>query len=119
MPSLAAIARDVGIETDQRQTALQLLGYIRTPDAIAVLVDVVREEEPRIRASAIPALAVSDDLAAREVAIEILADPSTPSFVVRSTYRPAGPVVWEAYQRSGNKASLPSARLSRRGAGGP
>ena len=107
VPGLAAIARDRGIETGQRQTALQLLGYVRTPDAIAVLVDVVRDHEPRIRASAMPALAVSDDPTAREAAIEILADASTPSFVVHSTYRPAGPVVWEAYKRSGNTALLP------------
>jgi len=107
VPGLAAVARDPEIETSQRQTALQLLGYVRTPEAIAVLADIVHDREPRIRASALPALAVSDDPEAREAAIEVLADPSTPSFVVRSTYRPAGPAVWEAYQRSGNKALLP------------
>jgi HEAT repeat protein len=107
VPGLAAIARDNTVELGQRQTALQLLGYVRTPDAIAVLADVARDPEPRLRASAIPALAVSDDPAARDVAIEILADPSTPSFVSRSTYRPAGPVLWEADRRSGNRALLP------------
>jgi HEAT repeat protein len=107
VPGLAAIAHDSGIETSQRQTALQLLGYVRTSEAIAVLVDVVRDPDPRLRARAIPPLAASDEPAAREAAIEILADPSTPSFVIRSTYRPAGPVLWEAYQRSRNTALLP------------
>jgi HEAT repeat protein len=106
VPGLAAIARDRTVELGQRQTALQLLGYVGTPDAIAVLVDVVHDPEPRLRARAIPPLAVSDDPAAREAAVEVLADPSTPSFVSRSTYRPAGPVVWEAYRRSGNRALL-------------
>jgi HEAT repeat protein len=107
VPGLAAIARDDGVELGQRQTALRLLGYVRTPDAIAVLVDIVRDPDPRLRAVAIPPLAVSEDAAAREAAIKVLADSATPGFVSRSTYRPAGPAVWEAYRRSGNRALLP------------
>lgn len=107
VPGLAAIARDDRVALGQRLTALSLLGYVRTPDAIAVLVDIVRDPDPRLRAVAIPPLAVSEDAAAREAAIEVLADPATPGFVSRSTYRPAGPAVWEAYRRSGNRALLP------------
>jgi HEAT repeat protein len=107
VPGLAAIARADGVELAHRQTALRLLGYVGTPDAIAILVDVVRDPEPRLRAFAMPPLAASDDPAAREAAIEVLADPATPGFVIRSTYRPAGPAVWEAYRRSGNKSLLP------------
>jgi HEAT repeat protein len=104
---LAAIARDGGVELGRRQAALRVLGSVRTPDAIAVLVDMVRDPEPRLRAAAIPPLAVSDDPAAREAAIEVLADRATPAYVSRMTYRPAGPAVWEAYRRSGNNALLP------------
>jgi HEAT repeat protein len=107
VPGLAAIARDPGVALDHRQAALKVLGYVRTSDAIAVLVEIVRDPEPRLRAAAIPDLAVSDDPAAREAAIEVLADRETPAYVSRMTYRPAGPVVWEAYRRSGNTALLP------------
>ena len=106
VPALAELARSEALDLGPRATAVQLLGYVRTPDAIAVLTEVARDPDPRLRANAIGPLAISDDPAARELAIEILADPSTPGFVLGAVYRPAGPVVWEAYRRSGNKALL-------------
>ncbi len=104
VPSLAVIARDGQVDLGQRQAALRLLGYVGSPDAIAVLVDSVRDPDPRLRAVAIPPLAVSEDAAAREAAVEVLADPATPGFVSRSTYRPAGPVIWQADRRSASRA---------------
>jgi hypothetical protein len=106
-PGLAAIALDAGMELASRQAALRLLGYIGGRDALDVLVRVSTDREPRLRALTVPPLAASREPSDREVAIAILADPETPDFVVRSTYRPAGDAVWEAYRRSANPALLP------------
>jgi HEAT repeat protein len=112
VPGLKQLALDRGIDLGSRQTALQLLGYIGGRAALDVLIEATREPDPRFKLHPVAALAASDDPADREVAIAILADPETPGYVVGSTYRPAGPAVWEAYQRSGNGALLPQlARL--------
>lgn len=107
VPGLSAVALDPGRELASRQAALRLLGYIGDRDALDVLVRVSTDPEPRLRAMTLPPLAASREPADREVAIAILADPETPDFVVRSTYRPAGDAVWEAYRRSANPALLP------------
>jgi HEAT repeat protein len=107
VPALAGIALDRGQDTTDRQNALRLLGYIHDRPALDALVLASRDPEPRILALAIPPLAASDNPADREAAIAVLADPGTPSVVARSTDRPAGDAVWEAYCRSGNPALLP------------
>jgi HEAT repeat protein len=109
---LRQIALDTAVDLGSRQTSLQLLGYIRGREALDALIEATADPDPRFKLHPVAALAVSDDPADRDVAIAILADPQTPSFVVGSTYRPAGSVVWEAYRRSGNEALLPQlARL--------
>ena len=107
VPDLGSIALDAANDLGPRQAALQLLGYIGSQEALDTLVRATADPDPRFQATSVPRLAISDDAAHREVAIQILADPATPDFVIGSIYRPAGDVVWEAYRRSGNPGLLP------------
>jgi HEAT repeat protein len=94
---VAAMALDPALDLGARQSAMQVLGYTRTPAAIATLARLATEPEPRIRASVTPPLAASSEPIALEATRALLTDPATPDYAFRSIYA-CNEAVWDAWQ---------------------
>ena len=99
------MALDPALDLGARQSAMQVLGYTRTPAAIATLASLATESEPRIRYSVTPTLVASSEAVALEATRALLTDPATPDSAFSGIYA-CNEAVWDAWQATNDPRLL-------------